>query len=95
MTGQQIIQYFANYIFQNGNVYNQWYIGITSNIAQRSENHGIISGDIGRYVQVDSNETARSLEKYFLSQGCVGDTGGGDSTSNIVYIYKINNHTKQ
>ena len=43
MTGQQIVSDFQNYISQNGNIYREWYIGITGDIEKRLfGEHGVL-----------------------------------------------------
>lgn len=94
MIGQQIIADFQNWIFKNGNMYREWYIGITSDINQRLfTDHCVNQIDIWVHAPADSNEIARSVEKYFLNLGCDGDTGGGDFSSTIVYAYKKNSRS--
>jgi hypothetical protein len=94
MTKQDIITAFQNWITKYGSSYNELYVGITSNIDQRLfTDHGVNKVDIWIHAPADSNETARSVEKYFLDTGCDGDTGGGDYFSTRVYAYKKNSHT--
>lgn len=89
MTGQQIVVDFSSYISQNGNIFSQWYIGITADINQRLfTEHLVQQTDIWIHSPADTNEVARSVEKYFLDRGCDGDTGGGDFASTYVYAYK-------
>ncbi len=93
MTGQKIVQDFKEYI--NGGSYNSWYIGITSDINQRLFiDHNVLEkGGTWIHASADSNDIARSVEKYFLDLGCDGGTGGGDNTSETVYAYKKNSNT--
>ncbi len=93
MTAQEIIQDFKEYI--NNDLYNNWYVGITSNINQRLfTDHNVRENGSGWiHAPGNSNDIARSVEKYFLDLGCNGGTGGGDNTSKIVYAYKISDNT--
>lgn len=95
MTAQQIISEIANYMSKMGGIYKDWYIGITSDGKQRLFNdHGVNEGiDSWIFAPADTNDIARSIEKYFLDQGCDGGTGGGDYTSKTVYAYRKNYHT--
>ncbi len=95
MTAQKIIQDFEEYMTKYGGSYDVWYIGITSDINQRLfvEHQVHENGDVWIYTPADSNEIARSVEKYFVDLGCDGGTGGGDNSSKTVYSYKKNLHT--
>mgnify|MGYP001573675134 CR=1 FL=1 len=95
MTAQQIAQDFKEYMAKNGGSYNDWYVGITSDINQRLfTDHDVReNGDAWIHAPADTNNVARSVEKYFLDLGCDGGTGGGDYTSKTVYTYKKNSHT--
>lgn len=78
-----------------GGQYKDWYIGITSDGKQRLFNDHSVneSADNWIFAPADTNEEARSVEKYFLGRGCDGGVGGGDYTSKTVYAYKKNLHT--
>jgi hypothetical protein len=67
-------------------IYSNWYVGITSNPKTRLTNgHG--DPEIYAYWEVDHHLDARDIEKHFLEEGMLGDTGGGWKPK-YVYIYK-------
>lgn len=94
MTTQKIIQDFQNYMDNVGDRCPDWYVGITSDPKQRLfGDHGVDEQYGWIHAPGDTNEIARSVEKYFLALGCDGDTGGGDNSSKVVYAYRKNSHT--
>jgi len=60
-------------------------VGITKDPNQRSVQHG--SPEIWRHWPANSVQDAREIERHFLDQGMLGDTGGGKN-ANYIYIYK-------
>jgi hypothetical protein len=67
-------------------IYSNWYVGITSNPDVRLVNgHG--DPEIYAYWPVEHHEHAREIERHFLDEGMLGDTGGGFRPK-YVYIYK-------
>lgn len=95
MTGQKIINDFLDYMKQEGGYYSDWYVGITNDPKKRLfAEHGV---DEKRgqwiYAPVDTNEVARTVEDYFLNQGCDGSGGGGDNSSTTTYAYKKTTNT--
>jgi hypothetical protein len=94
---QQVINDFEIYIRQHGGGYSAWYCGVAADPKSRLFNdHNvdkngawIHSGDTG------SDDVARNIEDYFLSKGCKGGGGGGDSGTRYVYAYKITSTTRE
>ncbi len=68
--------------------YSIWTIGITDDPERRQSEYS----SAGRYVthwkhwKTDSENIGREVEKYFLSLGMKGDTGGG-GMAGYVYIF--------
>lgn len=95
MTSQQIVNDITNYVFKIGGLYKEWYIGITSDGRQRLFNDHQVNENTDNWIfaPADTNEIARYTETYFLNQGYDGGTGGGDTSSKIVYAYKKNGRT--
>lgn len=89
MTRQDIIKEIQKYV--NGTNYSSWYVGITNDADRRlfgTSEHNV-NKYFGRWMQLpaDSKQDAQDIEKYFLSQGMDGDTGGGNDDTTIVYCY--------
>lgn len=98
MTAAEIIKAIdAHLMKSNREYYNQFYIGITSDIESRlfgdhkvpRENHWWI------YQYADSEDIARDVERHYLELGMQGDEGGGTGSGNVkyVYCYAITNYT--
>ncbi len=64
--------------------YSSWQIGITDDLQRRKGEHD--NPEHWRSWIADSEDDARSIEKYFLDKGMKGDIGGGISP-NKVYIF--------
>lgn len=64
--------------------YSIWTIGITDDPNRRRTEHG--NPQYWMEWKADSEEIARSVEKYFLNKGMKGGGGGGDHP-NWVYIF--------
>ncbi len=86
---QAIYDEMFKYIEDNGGVFSQWYCGITDNIERRVfEEHKVRKGDLGLHDKCPTKNDAQLVEKALLENGCDGGTGGGNSNSKCVYIYK-------
>ena len=94
----QIVADINGHIVKSGaKHYNEWYVGITSDIEQRlfgdhnvpRANHWFI------YRRGGSDEVSREAEATMLEKGCQGGGGGGDESSVFVYAYKITVGTKE
>ena len=91
MTGKEIVSQIE--AWREDIPYRYFYIGITDNIQERLFNyHQPDSGH--NYFQADTEEIARSVERYFLKKGMQGDTGGGKQPI-YVYVYLISPNTKE
>jgi hypothetical protein len=93
----QFTEKFIQYIRNNGNDPKNWYSGITNAIEQRFNEHSVNrKDDLHFYADAQTESNARYAEKFLIeSLGTKGDTGGGDSTTTWVYIYRIYPHTRQ
>lgn len=90
MNAQEVTDHLANYV--NGfNIINnsQWYVGIASDVEQRLfSDHNVDKADgEWAYAPADTSEIARAVEQYFLDASFDGGPGGGDATTNVVYVY--------
>jgi len=95
---QKIINDMTNYIIKHGQGYAGWYVGITKDINERLFEYHNVTKNTGTYIYytAPSSEIAREIEKYFLAHGADGGTGGGNKEdTDIIYIYKITNYTKE
>lgn len=90
MTNQQIINEFLGYMAKTGGLYKEWYVGITNDPQQRLFTEHNVDEQNGNWIHApaDTNLVARSVEDYFLNQGCDGGSGGGDNSSTTAYAYK-------
>ena len=90
-----IIADIGSYVARNGNTYSQWYVGIASDARQRLFNDHAVKekGDAWIYIPSETSGAARAIEKYFLSHGMTGGSGGGDDSSDYVYAYRITSHS--
>lgn len=89
MTAQEIAEAVAKYVNEHGGLYNGWYAGITGNIERRLfVDHGVSRNGEWIYAPANTSVTARSVEAYLHKLGCDGDTGGGDHSATVVYVYK-------
>lgn len=88
-TAQQAYDDIVAHIAKQGGSYSDWYCGITSNIEERLfDDHKVPKKDHWRiFCECVDSESARSVEKTLLNQGCDGGTGGGDDSSIYVYAY--------
>jgi len=96
-TKEDIISDITNYVANYGGRYSSWYVGISNDGRQRLFNgHNVSEGnDPWIYRQASSHQVARAIEQYFIDIcGTDGGTGGGDTSSDIVYAYKKAAHTR-
>jgi len=71
-----------------------WYCGITNNCENRLKDHNVLKGFERFCVQCASSQVAREVEQSLLDDGCVGGTGGGDSSAIYIYVYLKNDLTQ-
>ncbi len=97
MNANQIITEIINYLNIKRISIENCYVGITNNVERRLfEEHCVNKNSYGWIYRVSSNEEeVRIIEKYFLSLGMKGDSGGGTENCNTVYVYLITNDTIQ
>ncbi|NQT49456.1 hypothetical protein HQ571_02050 [Candidatus Kuenenbacteria bacterium] len=92
----KIIDAMKEHIGIRGGVYSDWYFGIARDPRKRlfgdhqvreQEDHWI-------FMNAESEIIARSVELHFIEVlGVDGGSGGGDSTTVYVYVYKKASHT--
>ena len=89
MNQEEIINYFLSYMIKHSKYYNEWYVGITSSPSERLFKEHKVDEDNSMwiYTEADTEEIARSTEKYFLDKGAAGGDGGG-TYPRYVYAYK-------
>jgi hypothetical protein len=94
---QVVIADIKSYVANNGGVYSQWYIGITSDPRQRLFNDHAVSEKGGAWIhrECETSTAARDVEDYFIKLGMQGGPGGGDNSSRTVYAYRITSTTKE
>lgn len=68
--------------------YSIWTIGITDNPKERKEQHKNEGKDVQFWLEwkTESEADARDIEKYFISKGVNGGTGG-ITNATFVYIF--------
>ena len=92
---QEIISDISNYV--SVEQYSDYYVGITSDIDSRLfGDHNVSKKDKRLYIHSPASDhlIAREIENYFIAAGMDGKSGGGDISSNIVYVYKKTSYTK-
>ncbi len=84
-----IISEIHTHIQKQGGKPADWYVGLTSDIAQRLFIHHKVPKKDHWYIyrQALSAIDARVIEKAFLDWGCDGGPGGGDVDADYVYAY--------
>lgn len=94
---QQVISTFESFMIKHGTHYHQFYVGITNDPNYRLINgHGVNHTVPHIYWnQALNTETVRAIEKYFLDKGTKGGAGGGDDSTQYIYIYLITSSTRQ
>ena len=74
----------------------RFYAGITNAPQQRLRAHRVDPKGDYTFFQASSDSVARAVERYLVDQvGCEGGSGGGDSSSTYLYIYRITRSTVQ
>jgi len=79
-----------------GGSYSAWYVGVTADPNDRLINGHNADGhnNAARYWDAGSEQTARSIERFFIQKGVQGGTGGGDAPR-YIYVYKMSQATRQ
>lgn len=92
---QHIVNKLETYMSQWGGNYAAWYAGIASSPRERLFNDHAVreQGDGWIFDNCGSDTAAREIEQYFLSRGCQGGPGGGDSQTKYIYVYRVAPHT--
>lgn len=75
--------------------YSDFYIGITDDIERRLFKEHNVSRENSWWIYRTATdaETARRVEKYFLSKGMRGAPSGGNDSSDTVYCYAVGSTT--
>ena len=93
----EAISEIQSYMASKGGNWSDWYVGITGDVRSRLfSEHGVDERqDCWIWRQCANSLVARQVEEYFVKKGSQGDTGGGDFTSEFVYVYLITKTTRQ
>ena len=77
--------------------YSDFYIGITNDVERRLFGEHRVSKKDGWWIyrSADTKSIAQAVEEYYLEKGMLGDTGGGNENSVIVYCYEITRYTEE
>ena len=96
-TPQGAYNFLVNYVNENGAAYSGWYAGIAADPRDRLiSGHGVeIDQDAWAYDFVPTSEEARQVEVALIALGCGGRAGGGDNTTNGIYVYKKTRNTRE
>ena len=98
-TASSIAKAIELHITRYGGWYSAWYVGISSEPNDRLVNghNATTQRNAAVYWDAQSEDTARSVERFFVEKGCRGGGGGGggDSTTRFVYVYKIDGLTRE
>lgn len=91
------INQIENFIKEQEFEYKDIFCGVASYPKERLfENHKIdMNSNDWAYDYCDDVETARKVQKHFLDKGCKGSNVLPSSSSNSIYIYKMNPNTRQ
>ena len=72
-----------------------FYAGITSDPMQRLfDEHQLPLTQPHKVVRCENHQEARELEKQLHKSGCDGGPGGGDESSEYVYVYLMSPQTR-
>lgn len=93
----EIINAFENFMRQHGQLYSEYYVGIaTDPIDRLTTGHGVDASIPHIYwTQPMHSSVVREIEKYFLTKGACGGTGGGSENTCYLYTYKITSTTRE
>ena len=95
-TVQGAFDFLVGYITQHGGIYSQWYAGIAANPKNRLfSGHGLTEQGVWAFDFVPTSEQARQVEQALFKRGCDGGSGGGDATSNGIYVYGKTSATRE
>lgn len=90
-TKDTIITSVKQHITKCGGNYADWYVGIATDARDRLFNDHNVSekNDAWIIISAQSSAAAREIEEYFIRiLGADGGTGGGSTSTTIVYAYK-------
>ena len=98
MDHSTIINEIEQFMSKFGGYYSDWYVGIATNPKDRLFNDHNVNeqNDVWIFRTADTDDIARSIEQYFLTQRETdGGPGGGSNSSKVVYAYKKTPVTQQ
>jgi hypothetical protein len=75
--------------------YADWYVGIAKDPDRRLfSDHNVDRNGFPKHISATSERVAREIEKHLLDYGLSGGSGGGDSQTRSVYIYRRTSTTQ-
>jgi len=92
---QTMVNYFVNYINENGGNPSEWYTGIASEPKVRLGQHKALDSKWA-FDDAGSDNVARTIEDHMTKVvKTQGGGGGGDQDSTWVYCYKTTSTTDE
>jgi hypothetical protein len=87
---QEIIKFLVGHIQKYGSDFRNWYVGIASDPKSRLFNEHCVSKENDRwgYDNAGSEQSARNIEEFIITNYNTDGGGGGDINSTWVYVYK-------
>jgi hypothetical protein len=93
-TPNEAYRFLVDYMNRNSGAYSDWYAGIAADPKDRLESgHGVSKE--GAWEFVPTSDEARQVEQALFTLGCDGGPGGGDDTTNGIYVYRKTRTTRQ
>lgn len=95
---QELVSAIDEHIQSRGKPYSEWYVGITRDATTRLFTEHHVDKDTGRWIHrtASTHQMARAVERYFLDvKRTQGGPGGGDTSSCMVYAYRITLDTEE
>lgn len=92
----EIVNKTLDYISQsNAQSFREFYVGIAKNAKERLFTQHQVSEEDGCWIWhlANSEDEARTAEKFLLGKGMKGGSGGGDKDTKYVYCYRITTKT--
>ena len=87
---EKVINSIREHIRQNGDKFDEWFIGIAKNAAKKLfvEHRVNEYNDKWIYRTAIDFAMAKEIKQYFVTLGVEGDDINDDITGNIIYAYK-------
>lgn len=94
-TQDKIVSEITDYVGSSSK--STWYAGIAADARDRLFNGHSVDEKAGKWIYrtADSEAIARASEKALHDLGFDGGTGGGDTSTKMVYAYKKTPETKE